>query len=102
MKISSVDPRDAGWEVPHPVFRVYFWSPGAVSNEYEVADAEVHEVIDWAELKARAENLTYVLYVLVDCGTDFAGIDRFGLVQLAGRDPSSPADQGTVRPLVHN
>lgn len=81
------------------MFRVYFWR-GTVSDEYEVSGAEVHEVIEWANAKAGGE-WTYVLYLLVDRGDTVRGLDRLGLIQLAGRDPSSMVDQGVVRPTSH-
>ena len=50
MNIRDVDPRDQSWEIPRPSYRVYFHGAGGVSDEYEVNDAEVTEVIHWAEL----------------------------------------------------
>lgn len=97
MEIRPIDPRDTGWEVPHPVFRVYFWDRHYTSYEYEVTGADVHEVIEWAEGKA-GHQLTYVLYALVDRGEGVDGVDRLGLIQLAGRDPMWDEDHGVVRP----
>ena len=96
LRVRPVDPRDTAWEVDTPAYRVYFWSlpPGPppsgegqmawVSDEYEVEDADVAVVLEWANSKA-SPGQTFTLYALVHCnGTP-------GLVRLAGTDPTAPS-----------
>ena len=72
-------------EVDTPSYRVYFWKQqprGAYeSEEYPISDADVREVLSWAD--RRAGNRTYVLYARV--------VNRQGpgLVRLAGIDPTA-------------
>jgi hypothetical protein len=96
MDIRPVDPRDTGWEVDSPTFRVYFWSrpptPAGMSedhvmyhsNEFELSGVEdVREVLEWAEENA-APGSTYTVYAVVE------GSRERGLVHLAGVDPTAP------------
>lgn len=53
MNIAPIDPRDLTWESEAPRFRVTFWmlqGPGSMwaREDYEVSDADVHEVLIWA------------------------------------------------------
>ena len=56
MQILPIDPRDTRWEVPHPTYRVYFWQrqqphnplSGWASDEWEIHDADIDEVLNWA------------------------------------------------------
>jgi hypothetical protein len=64
LRVRPVDPRDTAWEVNAPAYRVYFWlqPPGPppsgeeqmawISDEYEVEDADVAVVLEWANSKA--------------------------------------------------
>ena len=100
MRIRPVDPRDTTWEVDTPAYRVYFWSlpPGSspsgegrmawVSDEYQVEDADVRAVLEWAKSKA-SSGQTFTLYALVYCN------GRPGLVRLAGVDPTAPNVDGS-------
>jgi hypothetical protein len=96
LRVRPVDPRDTAWEVDTPAYRVYFWlqPPGPppsgegqmawVSDEYEVEDADVAIVLEWANSKG-SSGQTFTLYALVHCnGTP-------GLVRLAGTDPTAPS-----------
>ena len=81
-----VDPRDTGWEVWNPAYRVYFWRPlgperAWSSREFEVSGADAVEVFAWAEQHA-IDDETYTVFALVDHGGDR------GLVRLAGVDPT--------------
>src|SRR5258707_15314677 len=81
-----VDPRDTGWSVWRPAYRVYFWRPfgseGAWSSrEFEVSGGDAVEVFAWATQHA-IDDETYIVFALVD-----NGFGR-GLVQLAGVDPT--------------
>jgi hypothetical protein len=80
VNVVGVDPRDQRWEVDAPPYRVYFHDVRGTSDEYELTDADVTEVLAWAESERRGR--TYVLYV---CTTGPAGL---GLLRLAGADPS--------------
>ena len=94
MKTREVDPRDMTWEDDSPVFRVYFWkatpTPPDAENpyswrsmEYEVSEADVKEVINWADQYAEREGENhYTLYVR---GDDAQGP---GIIKLAGVDPT--------------
>lgn len=99
MKVREVDPREMTWEDDSPVFRVYFWKatptpPGAEnaysweSMEYEVSEADVKEVIHWADEYAEREGEDrYTLYV---CSDDAYGP---GIIKLSGVDPTAvPTD----------
>jgi hypothetical protein len=89
--VRPVDPRDTTWEVDEPAYRVYFWrrvpqpiglSPGFESEEFDVAGADVQEVIAWVEATAGSDR-TYSLYALL---RSLEG--QLGLVRLAGADPT--------------
>jgi hypothetical protein len=88
VEIRPVDPRDVRWEISEPTFRVYFWklqgfeiSSGYESSEFEVNDADVVEVLTWADATA-GDGQTYTLDVLVPTGSEL------GSIRLAGRDPT--------------
>jgi hypothetical protein len=78
--VRRVDPRDQSWEVEHPNYRVYFHDAGGGQDEYEVRDADVTEVLSWAE--AQRARRTFVLYACVPS-------DGLGLVRLQGNDPNA-------------
>lgn len=80
MQVTSVDPRDANWEVETPRYRVYFWTSDAASSEYELTGGDVQDVLEWAE-RHRGRR-TYTLYACVD-------ENGMGLVRLAGVDPTA-------------
>jgi len=84
VNVRSVDPRDVGWEIDRPSYRVHFHDPTGTSYEYEVSDADAIEVLDWAE--TRRAGRTYALYVCVPCGD-------LGLVRLLGTDPNKARAQ---------
>lgn len=89
MKARPTDPRDTRWEVPHPTYRVYFWElhrpqePDSswVSDEWEIEDADIDEVLNWARDTARERR--FVVYVSLTGGYP----DEPGLVRLLGTDP---------------
>ena len=96
MKVREVDPRDITWELDDPVFRVYFWKMYARAPEpatpdawecmeYEVSEADVKEVIRWAdEYTDREGSDRYTFYLRVD------DADGPGMVRLFGADPTEP------------
>ena len=79
MRVRGVDPQDTTWEQDDATYRVYFWDRSArASDEYEVTDADIEEVLVWAHAKAEETGSAYTLYVRV---TDEG---RPGLVRLGG------------------
>jgi len=84
-----VDPRDAGWEISQPAYRVYFWKQqnehdpsGWISEEWELRDGDIGEVQAWAH--ATAEGRLLVIYACVN-------IDgQIGLIRLSGNEPTAP------------
>ena len=90
MQAHPVDPRDQRWEVPKPVYRVYFWQRPAPeltgsswnSDEWRLEDADVDEVLSWAQAKAATRQ--FVVYAEVNHGPP----DGLGLLRLLGTDPS--------------
>lgn len=93
--VRAIDPRDISWEEDTPVFRVTFWrrqlpptgirprDMGYEARELEVSNAEVDEVITWAESEAQADE-TWMLHVTMRC-PDLG----LGQVLLAGVDPTT-------------
>ena len=83
------DPRDQRWEVWDPTYRVCFStrvSPvGWKSREFEVSDGDIVEVLDWAEWDADDGEI-FTVFAIVGDG------DRFGVVRLAGEDPTRSRD----------
>lgn len=82
MNVQGIDPRDTEWEVDSPAYRVYlFTDDGGHSDEYQLTDADVSEVLSWA--KERAGDRQHVVYVV----HDDAG--SLGLIRLSGADPNA-------------
>ena len=89
MQVHPVDPRDTRWEVDQPAYRVYFWEPQRpedphsmwVSDEWEIGDADVDEVLNWA--RGNAAGRRFVVYARIDT----ARPGEPGLVRLLGTDP---------------
>jgi hypothetical protein len=81
VKVRPVDPRDQEWGLERPDYRVYFYDSRGKSSEYEVSEADVIEILEWAD--AQKGDRTYVLYVVVPG-------DGPGLVRLVGEDPNDP------------
>ena len=93
METRAVDPRDTCWEIDHPTYRVYIWSPvpppehvapvaqGWSSSEHDVTGADVEEVLAWARERVPSDG-TYTVFVR---GTDNS---EPGLFRLAGWEPT--------------
>ena len=93
MQIHGVDPRDTRWSRYAPAYRVYLWD-GSSSDEYEVTDADVPEVLAWAEDEAHRTGRTYVVWLRHEDRHDGAG-----LIRLAGwEQPSQEILGGGLRP----
>lgn len=92
MHVTSVDERDNNWEDWGPRFRVYLHGSSATStvgwtDTYDVTDANVLQVIDWAQQQA-GDELTYavaLVYEDVENERMNPGCAR-GLVWLLGMD----------------
>lgn len=87
MIVHAVDPRDTEWEIDDPTYRVYFWEPSSgqpdaawSSSEWEVSEADVHEVIAWAQAEAAGRRVTMWVKAARDDGP--------GLIRLAGWEPT--------------
>jgi hypothetical protein len=88
VRATLIDPRDQRWESDCPAYRVCFWQSvgsgegsGWQSEEWELAEADVDEVLAWAD--ARAGGRTISVWV-VHC--DARGV---GVIRLAGIDPTA-------------
>ncbi len=82
-----VDPRDSRWEVWTPAYRVYFWrriGDAFSSREFQISDADITMVLEWANLQANDDE-TYTVFAVVYRGNDL------GLVHLTGDDPTRSA-----------
>ncbi len=88
MNIAGVDPRDTSWEQHSATYRVYFWERGR-SDEYEITEADIPEVLTWADDEARRTGRTYVAWVCIDDPQQSSG-----LVRLAGWERSSAEQPG--------
>lgn len=94
MNVREVDPRDTRWEIDQPTFRVYFWKinapspqPGVPdsyeSTEYEVSEADIKEVLRWADDYAKRDKTDHcTVYLRVEAP------EGPGLVRLFGTDPT--------------
>ena len=78
MHAMPVDPRDQNWESDSPAYRVYFWQDMA-SDEWELSEADIDEVLAWAD--AHADGRTMTVWVV---HRDSEGV---GLIRLAGIEP---------------
>lgn len=80
MDIRAVNPRDQTWELDQPSYRVYFHDANGASDEYELRDGDVVDVLTWAQDQRAGRS--FVLYACVPG-------DGLGLVRLQGRDPNA-------------
>lgn len=93
MNVVGVDPRDTVWEVSEPAYRVSFWRPtplpagiptqrqGWACDEYEITDADVTEVLSWAQGEAPHRGM-FTLYARIVLHGEP------GEIHLAGNDPT--------------
>lgn len=94
MRFEDADERDSGWEDARPRYRVYFFRggdrPGSSWDVLvkDVLDAEVLDVIAWAEREIGDEGLFAVALV------DKSSTGERGLVWLVGMDANDdPHDE---------
>jgi hypothetical protein len=80
-----IDPRDVGWEVWDPAYRVRFWAPlasgGWTVRDFEVAAPDVSAALSWAEQHRERGEVTQVFAVVPQR-------DDLGVVRLVGDDPT--------------
>ena len=68
MRVQQVDERDSSWEIDSPRFRVYFFEGrapdyGSRVDTYDVEDADVLQVVEWAQRRAGDAHLYAVALV---------------------------------------
>lgn len=63
MRAMTVDPTDQTGEVDDPVYRVYFWDGPASSDEWELKDATLDDVLAWIEVNKAGRQYTLWLVV---------------------------------------
>lgn len=100
-----VDPRDIGWEVDRPAFRVYLWRQarledrppehrpaglrqsdmGWVCLEWELTGGDVDDVLSWADAHAVGRDVAEVWVVVADRGDGHGK----GMVRLRGYTPTA-------------
>ncbi|WP_114560504.1 hypothetical protein [Desertihabitans aurantiacus] len=86
MRARPVDPRDQTSEVAAPRYRVVFWTSSSSSEEWQLSEADLDEVLSW--VAAHGDGRRHSLWVeLPDAG---GGVQ---VVRLRGIDP--PASPGT-------
>jgi hypothetical protein len=102
MNIQPVDERDSGWEDHDPRFRVYLFEESApvdgpdgssrqgyTTGTWDIVDADLLEVVRWAQDQAGVRGLYSIALVADRYGSN----DERGLVWLVGEDyQDTPAD----------
>lgn len=88
MRARPVDPRDQTSEEDAPRYRVHFWGETSASDEWELTETDLDEVLDW--IRANADGRRHSLWAVLERG------DRVELVRLRGIDP--PAAPSTWPP----
>lgn len=91
MDVLAVDERDSSWELDAPRFRVYFFDgdgPGHSTSTFDVTDADVLDVLRWAQAEAGDERMHAVALVCDELPRTGAAAGR-GLVWLLGMDANS-------------
>lgn len=92
MQVQQVDERDSSWEHRVPRFRVYLFDRGRGGGDYAVADtwditeADVLEVLRWAQQQAGQDRLYAVALVRDELEFREASHPSRGLVWLVGMD----------------
>jgi len=94
MRIESVDERDSTWDRHDATYRVYLFSGGDrggswATDTYNVEDADVDEVIDWAKSRMGSGDQFSIALREVEG-------DERGLIWLVGSDLNDGSD--LVRP----
>jgi len=85
MNVRGVDERTSQWESDEPTFRVYLFSGGRsgrswTTGTYDITDADVVQVLGWAQEQVGPEDLFAVALVSLDAKGEL------GLTWLTGLD----------------
>lgn len=99
MQVTRVDERDSRWENHDPRFRVYLHGSGETTTHgwtdaYDVTDADVLQVIDWAQRQAGTK-LTYAVALVCDDDETEGRSAGRGLVWLVGMDGNDTTDEAS-------
>jgi hypothetical protein len=81
VRVTQIDPRDQSWENDGPAYRVYFWTGESRCDEWELTEADVDEVLAWADAQAGGRTMSIWVVHRDD--------DGVGLIRLAGLDPTA-------------
>jgi len=99
MRVERVDERDSSWEDTAPRFRAYFFAgdpPGYAVDTQDVTEADVLEVVRWAQTEAGPTRLYAVALVHDNPTTPSRGV-----VWLVGMDANqAPRDEAQRRCLL--
>lgn len=82
MKVYGIDPRLYTTELHHVRYRVNFWDTNMASDEWELDEADVDEVLAWVEENAKGR--TYSVWAVVPDGNRTSPM----MVRLMGEDPA--------------
>lgn len=81
---SPIDPRDQTSEVDDPAYRAYFWDGTGGCDEWELAEADIDEVLDWVRANSRGRR--HSLWAVVRSDQDVQ------LIRLRNIDPTAGPD----------
>jgi hypothetical protein len=99
MNVVPVDERDSAWEDSSPRYRVYFFAgdgPGCHTSTFDVTDAEMLEVVQWAEHEAGLQRMFAIALVRDEVRVGGGEPER-GLVWLLGADANDSGDTDALR-----
>lgn len=88
MHARPADPRDQTFEVADPHYRVFFWASATHSEEWELTETDLDEVLDWISQNSRGRPRS--LWAATE------NEDGVGHIRLRGIDPTAPADNGRL------
>lgn len=82
MQATPIDPRDQTHEVDDPSYRVFFWNSPSHSDEWELTEADLDEVLGWID--QHSEQRPHSLWAVIRSD------DHVTHVRLRGIDPPAP------------
>lgn len=82
MKAMTIDPRDQTSEFDAPTYRVFFWDEKGRSDEWELCEADLDEVLDW--IGSQSAGRSHSLWVVTGEG------NKVTHTRLRGMDPPAP------------
>ena len=68
MKIALVDERDINIELPLPTFRVAVWETSSSVSSFDIVDATVSEVLEYAKTQAETATTVEVFALMTTAG----------------------------------